>query len=142
MKNAVAEILFKDQCPSLFEQFGRMKPRLRATAFEAAWFLLSTSGQLLLITHILRLHKEQDEIYGHLPEYQAEPWRSPHEFFNAWDGSVACTIDTKHALVTHINNHFVYDVKRPTKKTMLLHEVKKADGTSRGEHLHAQIWEG
>ena len=142
MRNAIAEILFKNQCPSLFEQFGMIKPRLRAIVFEAGWFLWQTSSQLLVVTHICRTAVQQTEIYGHLPEYQEKPWRSPHEFGNALDGTVDATIDTLNGLVNYINKHFVYDVKRLEKKTLLLHDVKREDGSSRGQHLHFQIWEG
>ena len=119
-----------------------MKPKLRGIVFEAGWFLWQTTAQLLVVTHVIRTASQHTEIYGQLPEYQEKPWRSPHEFGNALDGTVDATIDTLNSLVHYINKHFIYDAKRLEKKTLLLHEVFKANGESRGQHLHFQVWEG
>ena len=90
----------------------------------------------LTMTDIIRTSDEQDRIYLTSPTlkemYKKKPWLSVHQFGRGID---IRTTDMEKNMVNRILivlNSIPYDVKRPSKKTAIFHNVGS------GEHIHIQ----
>jgi len=108
------------------QEFARIRPALRAVLFEIAHFSRRHFDRVPVITHLLRTHAEQEDIYG-----AGTTKHSPHQDGRAADlRSRIYTADQVRVLVRYINTTFPRGDGYPT---ALYHSV------GRGWHLHIQI---
>jgi hypothetical protein len=93
----------------------------------------------LVITEIYRTFEEQQKIYLNSTDkalaekFKKNPWHSVHE---EWRGIDIRTFNLPAGVAEKLRdffNSFVYDKKRPTKKTAIIHDL----GT--GSHIHVQV---
>jgi hypothetical protein len=139
------EIDFKFK--NLEEEFQRMHPRLRALVFELAYLVKTKFNRGLLVTHIERTQKEQDQLHQEkidqgffvllgnkklYSEDKLKPTLSLHQSVpsRAIDLRSHTFLDNEIAeMKEYIDSWFPYGEGKPT---FLCHK-------NNGEHIHLQV---
>ena len=103
------------------EEFLALKPKLTKVACHMAEFILSKYNVPFVITDVWREDKESEHCY-----YRALDARSAE----LTKEQIKCTED-------YINALFVYDVKRPEKRTCSMHDAGLGPDN---EHFHVKVW--
>lgn len=111
------------------KEFDELDSRLRIILFALEGYLKHKYNTSLIITHLWRSQKEQDEIYKNDPEYQKRPFKSVHQYYRGADISISTVSGKK--IANWLNVNFFY---APGKPTALVHTV-----ASWGIHLHIQV---
>ena len=110
-----------------------LHPKLRTIVFTLAGYTDYHFGKDIVITEILRDQATQDKYYCRNPEYQANPWKSVHQF--------GCGVDLRtwgfterqlQEILDYINHSFSYDLEGS-------HPVALCHDIGRGKHFHLQV---
>jgi hypothetical protein len=100
---------------------------LKAILAYTASYMMSEYKVPMVLTHIFRTQKEQEEIYG--VGYKIA---SPHQFNRAADARLTdLGVEKANEVAKHVNEVFPYG--DGMHKTVLVHDV------GRGNHIHFQI---
>lgn len=100
---------------------------------DLAIFMQTKLNKSLIITMIYRTDEEQADIYKDSPKFQAKPFKSPHQFWQAWDThSLDLSTQQISTIVNYMNEK--YNSSNYYTVTCMYHEV---DG--HGFHLHTQF---
>jgi len=108
--------------------FGLQQMLLFMDAYSQHFFQVE-----LVVTELIRTDAEQDSIYGDDPEYQADPWKSYHQFKRAADLRYNLTFEQWTELLTMAERLFEvpYDV------FYVVHVPNNPDGWT--PHVHIEI---
>lgn len=133
-------IMVKNDSKRLIKEIWELRSRNRALLqllFDVRNYVKKNFGKHVVITMIYRTDQEQDKIYqgvvrrGRL--YDANPWKSPHQFFHAIDlRSSLYTDDQINELVDYLNN--TYNSRNYYNFTAKCHNV------GLGEHFHINYY--
>lgn len=74
---------FKDR--RLLDEFNDSNPHLQALVLYLGRYAYRQFDTVLIVTHVHRTQKEQDEIYKDNFAYQKGPWKSVHQFGRGTD---------------------------------------------------------
>jgi len=126
------QILFKT--PRINQEYKDLYEKnrhLQDIILECQMYAYHKWGKNITVTMIYRTDAEQAEIYKDDPKYKEKPFKSPHQFWQAFDLR-SSTFDTTqiNELVNMLNT--VYNNTNGYKWTSVCHDVGK------GEHLHVQ----
>jgi hypothetical protein len=127
------EIDFKTDREEVEFRDEKLHQKLRNIVLMIAHYSYSFFDKTLTVTGVYRMQIEQDRIYKDNPKYKKKPWRSVHQEFRGVDLRVSNLNDEQIKTLLSIANTIQYDLKRPTKKTALMHDVGE------GNHIHVQV---
>lgn len=131
-------ILFKNTERLETEFENSISPRLKIILFATAEMLRYSKLGTLIITHLIRTQKEQDNIYTSqsiLPvirdRYLTKKWMSVHQCGRGADIGVA-NLKNPQQITKWLNDNFQYS-KRTFKPTAILEDL------GCGTHIHIQV---
>lgn len=106
--------------------------RVRIIALALDWYCRKyVNKRGIILTDILRLDSEQDEIYKNDPAYKIKPWRSTHQDWRAIDTGVnAYSEMQRQKMCNFVNKYFNYSGSH---SCCVYHNV------GRGWHFHLQV---
>jgi len=100
---------------------------------DLALFMRTKLNKSLIITMIYRTDEEQAEIYKNSPKYKEKPFKSPHQFWQAWDThSLDLSTAQISTIVDYLNQK--YNETNYYSVTCMYHEIDNL-----GYHLHSQF---
>lgn len=130
-----SNIEFKNDSSRLKEEFEELKLRneyLYNVLLDCGEFCKKEFNKNVVVTMIYRTDEEQDSIYKDDPKYKLKKFKSPHQFYHAFDLR-SSTFDTEQIekLVKYLNG--LYNVGNYYKWTAKCHDV------GLGDHFHVQF---
>lgn len=128
--------LFKDDSDRLKMEYDQLKDKnieLYNIINDLAIFMQTKLNASLVLTMIYRTDEEQAEIYKNDPKFQEKPFKSPHQFLQAFDTrTLNLNPNQITTIVNYLNNK--YNSDNYYKFTCLYHEIPP-----HGKHLHTQF---
>jgi len=141
----------KEEEERLKQEFRGIDRRLQTMLYFIVGYLYVRHGVETVITHLLRIQDEQDDIYSSHPDpavqeaYRAKPWYSVHQCHRGadlrtrwrrkWWGSKDLTPEEMDIIAKDLDNQldrrFEYDFGK--RQTSIRHNV------GRGDHIHIQV---
>jgi hypothetical protein len=112
----------------------QLNDKLKNIIILLAFYSWNFFQKKLTITEIFRTQDEQDRYYRDNEKYKKKPWASVHMFYRGIDLRTKYYDDVEIKTLLKIANTIPYDLNKPSKKTLLYHDVGK------GKHLHAQTY--
>jgi hypothetical protein len=131
-----SNIEFKNDSARLREEFDSLKvnnEHLHFILLDCGDFCQKNFKKNVVVTMIYRTDAEQDELYKNVAKYKEKKFKSPHQFFHAFDlrSSTFNSVEID-KLVNYLNTE--YNSKNFYKFTAICHEV-----SANGLHLHIQF---
>jgi len=108
-------------------------PKLYIVLLDCGVFCKEKFNKNVVITMIYRTEAEQDDLYKDSEKYKVKKFKSPHQFFHAFDlRSSIFETNEKKILVDYLNTK--YNISNYYKFTALCHDI---DGNGpQAEHFH------
>lgn len=127
----------KNDNPRLIKEFIKLRTEnrhLAALLIDLYHYVDQIFEKDTIMTMIYRTQDEQDRIYAHSARYRQNPWKSPHQFWQAVDiRSFIFTTEEILHLVDYLNNK--YNSSNYYKWTAKYHQVGNG-----GYHFHIQYY--